>query len=133
MIFSFIAFFIAQSADEVKRALWFCKLCHEDVRDEKLIRRCKCKNRECIFHSFSFVLFVRTLFRTLRSYTISYSSFVFFVRTLCFHSINFDMTHTDILKVQCFDTLVSSYVFLDTVLSVFFMQFCMFYLEFCIF
>lgn len=40
------AFFIAQSADEVKRALWFCKSCHEDVRDEKLIRRCKCKNRK---------------------------------------------------------------------------------------
>ena len=35
------AFFIAQSADEVKRALWFCKSCHEDVRDEKLIRRCR--------------------------------------------------------------------------------------------
>ncbi|CAG2161085.1 unnamed protein product [Oppiella nova] len=37
-------FFIAQSADEVKRALWFCKSCHEDVKDEKLIRKCKCKN-----------------------------------------------------------------------------------------
>lgn len=52
------AFFIAQSADEVKRALWFCKSCHEDVRDEKLIRRCKCKNRKCILlpilvHTFS--------------------------------------------------------------------------------
>ena len=45
------AFFIAQSADEVKRALWFCKSCHEDVRDEKLIRRCKCKNREYIYSS----------------------------------------------------------------------------------
>lgn len=39
-------FFIAQSADEVKRALWYCKSCHEDVRDEKLIKKCKCKNRE---------------------------------------------------------------------------------------
>nr|XP_027202295.1 calcium-activated potassium channel slowpoke-like isoform X7 [Dermatophagoides pteronyssinus] len=37
-------FFIAQSADEVKRALWFCKNCHDDVKDEKLIRKCKCKN-----------------------------------------------------------------------------------------
>ncbi|KPM05063.1 calcium-activated potassium channel slowpoke-like protein [Sarcoptes scabiei] len=33
-------FFVAQSADEVKRAFWFCKNCHED----KLIRKCKCKN-----------------------------------------------------------------------------------------
>ncbi|XP_075589225.1 calcium-activated potassium channel slo isoform X9 [Dermatophagoides farinae] len=39
-------FFIAQSADEVKRALWFCKNCHEDVKDEKLIRKCKCKNSD---------------------------------------------------------------------------------------
>lgn len=50
------AFFIAQSADEVKRALWFCKSCHEDVRDEKLIRRCKCKNRKFFF--IFFLLFV---------------------------------------------------------------------------
>ncbi|KAH7638212.1 calcium-activated potassium channel slowpoke-like protein [Dermatophagoides farinae] len=42
-------FFIAQSADEVKRALWFCKNCHEDVKDEKLIRKCKCKNLGAIF------------------------------------------------------------------------------------
>ncbi|XP_075589226.1 calcium-activated potassium channel slo isoform X10 [Dermatophagoides farinae] len=41
-------FFIAQSADEVKRALWFCKNCHEDVKDEKLIRKCKCKNLHLI-------------------------------------------------------------------------------------
>lgn len=39
-------FFIAQSADEVKRALWFCKSCHDDVKDEKLIRKCKCKSRK---------------------------------------------------------------------------------------
>nr|XP_027202290.1 calcium-activated potassium channel slowpoke-like isoform X3 [Dermatophagoides pteronyssinus] len=42
-------FFIAQSADEVKRALWFCKNCHDDVKDEKLIRKCKCKNLGAIF------------------------------------------------------------------------------------
>nr|XP_027202296.1 calcium-activated potassium channel slowpoke-like isoform X8 [Dermatophagoides pteronyssinus] len=41
-------FFIAQSADEVKRALWFCKNCHDDVKDEKLIRKCKCKNLHLI-------------------------------------------------------------------------------------
>ncbi|XP_065581789.1 calcium-activated potassium channel slowpoke-like isoform X7 [Artemia franciscana] len=37
-------FFIAQSADEVKRAWFYCKACHEDVKDETLIKKCKCKN-----------------------------------------------------------------------------------------
>nr|AFG28556.1 calcium-activated potassium channel [Scylla paramamosain] len=37
-------FFIAQSADEVKRAWYYCKACHEDIRDETLIKKCKCKN-----------------------------------------------------------------------------------------
>ncbi|XP_040355695.1 calcium-activated potassium channel slowpoke isoform X8 [Ixodes scapularis] len=37
-------FFIAQSADEVKRAWFYCKNCHEDIKDEKLIKKCKCKN-----------------------------------------------------------------------------------------
>uniref|UniRef100_A0A1I7S254 BK channel n=1 Tax=Bursaphelenchus xylophilus TaxID=6326 RepID=A0A1I7S254_BURXY len=37
-------FFIAQSADEVKRAFYWCKQCHEDVLDVALIKKCKCKN-----------------------------------------------------------------------------------------
>ncbi|XP_043234358.1 calcium-activated potassium channel slowpoke-like isoform X3 [Amphibalanus amphitrite] len=37
-------FFIAQSADEVKRAWYYCKSCHEDIKDETLIKKCKCKN-----------------------------------------------------------------------------------------
>uniref|UniRef100_A0A7I4YWM4 BK channel n=2 Tax=Trichostrongylidae TaxID=6315 RepID=A0A7I4YWM4_HAECO len=37
-------FFIAQSADEVKRAFFWCKQCHEDIRDVTLIKKCKCKN-----------------------------------------------------------------------------------------
>ncbi|XP_076368256.1 calcium-activated potassium channel slowpoke-like isoform X2 [Tachypleus tridentatus] len=37
-------FFIAQSADEVKRAWYYCKNCHDDVKDEKLIKKCKCKS-----------------------------------------------------------------------------------------
>ncbi|EEC10339.1 calcium activated potassium channel, putative, partial [Ixodes scapularis] len=41
-------FFIAQSADEVKRAWFYCKNCHEDIKDEKLIKKCKCKNRKCL-------------------------------------------------------------------------------------
>ncbi|XP_023162409.1 calcium-activated potassium channel slowpoke isoform X37 [Drosophila hydei] len=39
-------FFIAQSADEVKRAWFYCKACHEDIKDETLIKKCKCKNYE---------------------------------------------------------------------------------------
>lgn len=37
-------FFIAQSADEVKRAFYWCKQCHEDIVDVSLIKKCKCKN-----------------------------------------------------------------------------------------
>ncbi|RXG71202.1 Calcium-activated potassium channel slowpoke [Armadillidium vulgare] len=37
-------FFIAQSADEVKRAWHYCKACHDDIKDETLIKKCKCKN-----------------------------------------------------------------------------------------
>lgn len=40
-------FFMAQSADEVKRAIWYCKNCHDNVVDEKMIRKCKCRNRKC--------------------------------------------------------------------------------------
>ncbi|GFR06305.1 calcium-activated potassium channel slowpoke [Trichonephila clavata] len=44
-------FFMAQSADEVKRAWYYCKHCHEDVKDEKLIKKCKCKNHESVHNS----------------------------------------------------------------------------------
>uniref|UniRef100_A0AC35TLF4 BK channel n=1 Tax=Rhabditophanes sp. KR3021 TaxID=114890 RepID=A0AC35TLF4_9BILA len=37
-------FFIAQSADEVKRAFYWCKQCHEDITDVSLIKKCKCRN-----------------------------------------------------------------------------------------
>uniref|UniRef100_A0A915CDV4 BK channel n=1 Tax=Parascaris univalens TaxID=6257 RepID=A0A915CDV4_PARUN len=37
-------FFIAQSADEVKRAFYWCKQCHEDIMDVTLIKKCKCRN-----------------------------------------------------------------------------------------
>ncbi|KHJ42250.1 Calcium-activated BK potassium channel alpha subunit [Trichuris suis] len=39
-------FFIAQSADEVKRAFFYCKSCHADIKDVTLIKKCKCKNRK---------------------------------------------------------------------------------------
>ncbi|XKL65988.1 hypothetical protein PGB90_009408 [Kerria lacca] len=41
-------FFIAQSADEVKRAWFYCKACHEDSKDETLIKKCKCKSCDVI-------------------------------------------------------------------------------------
>uniref|UniRef100_T1IXK2 BK channel n=1 Tax=Strigamia maritima TaxID=126957 RepID=T1IXK2_STRMM len=51
-------FFIAQSADEVKRAWHYCKACHEDIKDATLIKKCKCKNCECkTFFFFFFSLF----------------------------------------------------------------------------
>ena len=55
-----VGFFMAQSAEEVKRfvtvksirvssnihfrAWLYCKSCHETVRDENQIKKCKCKN-----------------------------------------------------------------------------------------
>ncbi|ODM90769.1 Calcium-activated potassium channel slowpoke, partial [Orchesella cincta] len=39
-----IGFFIAQSADEVKRAWFYCKACHDHITDETMIKKCKCKN-----------------------------------------------------------------------------------------
>ena len=56
-----VGFFIAQSAEEVKRfasnesadleltftlvfrAWFYCKSCHEKVRNENIIRKCKCR------------------------------------------------------------------------------------------
>merc|ERR1719397_1276933 len=39
-----VGFFIAQSAEEVKRAWYYCKACHEDIKNETQIKKCKCKN-----------------------------------------------------------------------------------------
>jgi len=39
-----VGFFVAQSAEEVKRAWFYCKSCHESVQDENLIKKCKCKH-----------------------------------------------------------------------------------------
>ncbi|KAH9491874.1 hypothetical protein Btru_029741 [Bulinus truncatus] len=36
-------FFMADSAEEVKRAFYYCKTCHEDIADIRLIKKCKCK------------------------------------------------------------------------------------------
>merc|ERR1712168_927405 len=39
-----VGFFIANDAEEVRRASVFCKACHDEISDINLIRKCKCKN-----------------------------------------------------------------------------------------
>ncbi|XP_035826264.1 calcium-activated potassium channel slowpoke isoform X4 [Aplysia californica] len=36
-------FFIAESAEEVKRAFYYCKNCHANVSDVRQIKKCKCR------------------------------------------------------------------------------------------
>ncbi|XP_070187929.1 calcium-activated potassium channel slowpoke-like isoform X2 [Littorina saxatilis] len=36
-------FFIAESAEEVKRAFYYCKNCHRDVTDVRAIKKCRCR------------------------------------------------------------------------------------------
>ncbi|XP_059162077.1 calcium-activated potassium channel subunit alpha-1-like isoform X3 [Physella acuta] len=36
-------FFIAESAEEVKRAFYYCRTCHGEVTDVRLIKKCKCR------------------------------------------------------------------------------------------
>ncbi|XP_035467751.1 calcium-activated potassium channel subunit alpha-1 isoform X9 [Scophthalmus maximus] len=38
-----LGFFIASDAKEVKRALFYCKACHDDISDPKRIKKCGCK------------------------------------------------------------------------------------------
>ncbi|XP_075999690.1 calcium-activated potassium channel subunit alpha-1-like isoform X2 [Genypterus blacodes] len=41
-----LGFFIASDAKEVKRALFYCKSCHDDITDPKRIKKCGCKKFE---------------------------------------------------------------------------------------
>ncbi|XP_008312727.1 calcium-activated potassium channel subunit alpha-1 isoform X9 [Cynoglossus semilaevis] len=41
-----LGFFIASDAKEVKRALFYCKACHDDITDPKRIKKCACKKFE---------------------------------------------------------------------------------------
>ncbi|XP_078659840.1 calcium-activated potassium channel subunit alpha-1-like isoform X37 [Branchiostoma floridae x Branchiostoma belcheri] len=38
-----LGFFIAQSAKEVRRAYFYCKACHNDVKQPSKIKKCKCR------------------------------------------------------------------------------------------
>ncbi|XP_045142805.1 potassium channel subfamily U member 1 [Echinops telfairi] len=40
-----IGFFIAESAKEVKRALFYCSTCHSDVNNPEIIAKCGCKTK----------------------------------------------------------------------------------------
>ncbi|XP_039506568.1 calcium-activated potassium channel subunit alpha-1-like isoform X6 [Pimephales promelas] len=41
-----LGFFIASDAKEVKRALFYCKACHDDITDAKRIKKCGCKRNK---------------------------------------------------------------------------------------
>nr|XP_039272746.1 calcium-activated potassium channel subunit alpha-1-like [Styela clava] len=41
-----LGFFVAQSAKEVKRALLYCKSCHEDIAYPDLIKSCECRRKK---------------------------------------------------------------------------------------
>ncbi|XP_041362291.1 calcium-activated potassium channel slowpoke-like isoform X2 [Gigantopelta aegis] len=36
-------FFVAESAEEVKRAFYYCKSCHSEVTDVRAIKKCRCR------------------------------------------------------------------------------------------
>uniref|UniRef100_A0A8C2AX44 Calcium-activated potassium channel subunit alpha-1 n=1 Tax=Cyprinus carpio TaxID=7962 RepID=A0A8C2AX44_CYPCA len=46
-----LGFFIASDAKEVKRALFYCKACHDDITDPKRIKKCGCKRSNSVQHS----------------------------------------------------------------------------------
>ncbi|KAF6734691.1 Calcium-activated potassium channel subunit alpha-1 [Oryzias melastigma] len=45
-----LGFFIASDAKEVKRALFYCKACHDDITDPKRIKKCGCKKSKTSAH-----------------------------------------------------------------------------------
>uniref|UniRef100_A0A3P9LYT5 Calcium-activated potassium channel subunit alpha-1 n=1 Tax=Oryzias latipes TaxID=8090 RepID=A0A3P9LYT5_ORYLA len=45
-----LGFFIASDAKEVKRALFYCKACHDDISDPKRIKKCGCKKSKTAAH-----------------------------------------------------------------------------------
>ncbi|XP_077406296.1 calcium-activated potassium channel subunit alpha-1a-like isoform X1 [Vanacampus margaritifer] len=47
-----LGFFIASDAKEVKRALFYCKACHDDVTDPKRIKKCGCKKSKNTYNGY---------------------------------------------------------------------------------
>ena len=53
------------------RAWFYCKACHEDIKDENLIKKCKCKNckyRHPYFYHFYYNAFRLDNFRLVQGY-----------------------------------------------------------------
>jgi potassium large conductance calcium-activated channel subfamily M alpha protein 1 len=42
-------FFIAGSVEEIKRAFFYCEICHKDVIDLAMIKKCKCNHGKSKF------------------------------------------------------------------------------------
>ncbi|XP_031416654.1 calcium-activated potassium channel subunit alpha-1-like isoform X3 [Clupea harengus] len=47
-----LGFFIASDAKEVKRALYYCKACHDDITDAKRIKKCGCKRTKSNYNGY---------------------------------------------------------------------------------
>ncbi|XP_049916148.1 calcium-activated potassium channel subunit alpha-1 isoform X7 [Epinephelus moara] len=47
-----LGFFIASDAKEVKRALFYCKACHDDITDPKRIKKCGCKKSKNSYNGY---------------------------------------------------------------------------------
>ncbi|XP_065128257.2 calcium-activated potassium channel subunit alpha-1a-like isoform X7 [Paramisgurnus dabryanus] len=47
-----LGFFIASDAKEVKRALFYCKACHDDITDPKRIKKCGCKRSKSNYNGY---------------------------------------------------------------------------------
>ncbi|XP_066519905.1 calcium-activated potassium channel subunit alpha-1-like [Hoplias malabaricus] len=47
-----LGFFIASDAKEVKRALYYCKSCHDDITDPKRIKKCGCKRSKSNYNGY---------------------------------------------------------------------------------
>ncbi|KAF3704334.1 Calcium-activated potassium channel subunit alpha-1 [Channa argus] len=47
-----LGFFIASDAKEVKRALYYCKACHDDITDPKRIKKCGCKKTKNSYNGY---------------------------------------------------------------------------------
>ena len=52
----------------MKRAWYYCKACHEDVKNENQIKKCKCKN--CEYFHFSFTLHIPPLQLLFTKYSL---------------------------------------------------------------
>ena len=43
MTFNFLGLFLTDSADSLKRAWFYCRKCHANIKSEKAVAKCGCK------------------------------------------------------------------------------------------